>query len=146
MLGCGVLAAVAADDLAGDRYTPKITAIPSGGKNIALLEGSIYEVTANYSKYVTADYMTGQDIFAPKSVSISWNCDEDVEYYTVKIATKKNMKKGLKTKTVKATASKYVAKKLKAKTTYWIRIRTYKVVNKEKIVSVWSKKVKVKTK
>lgn len=90
MLGCGVLAAVEADDLAGDRYTPKITATPSGGKNNALLEGSIYEVTANYSKYV--------------------------------------------------------AKKLKAKTTYWIRIRTYKVVNKEKIVSVWSKKVKVKTK
>ena len=91
VLGCGVLAAVAADDLAGDRYTPKITATPSGGKNIALLEGSIYEVTANYSKYVTADYMTGQDIFAPKSVSISWNCDEDVEYYTVKIATNKDL-------------------------------------------------------
>lgn len=81
-----------------------------------------------------------------KKVTIKFKKIKGVSGYEIQLATKKNMKKGLKTKTVKATASKYVAKKLKAKTTYWIRIRTYKVVNKEKIVSVWSKKVKVKTK
>ena len=55
--------------------------------------------------------------------------------------------KGAKTATI--TKNKTVSKaisKLKAKKKYYVRIRTYKTVGKQKYYSDWSKSVKVTTK
>ncbi len=83
---------------------------------------------------------------AKKKITIKFKKVSEIQGYEIQIATKKNMKKGLKKFTIKASAKKYVAKKLKAKTNYWVRIRTYKTVNGDKVYSNWTAKKKVKTK
>ncbi len=81
-----------------------------------------------------------------KKITIKFKKVSGINGYEVQVATKKNMKKSLKKATVKASKTSYVAKKLKAKTNYWVRIRTYKVVNGVKVYSGWTVKKKVKTK
>ncbi len=81
-----------------------------------------------------------------KKVTIKFKKVSGIDGYEIQLATKKNMKKGLKKVTVKARKVKCVVKKLHSKTNYWIRIRTYKVVKGEKVCSAWSGKKKVKTK
>lgn len=73
------------------KYILKITSTPSNGQKVSLLDGSIYEVTSNYSKYITANYSTGKDIFAPKKIVISWDCSDEAEYYTVKIGSNRKL-------------------------------------------------------
>ncbi len=83
---------------------------------------------------------------AKKKITIKFKKVSGINGYEIELATNKKMKKGLKKATVKATKSQYVAKKLKAKTNYWVRVRTYKLVNGEKVYSKWTAKKKVKTK
>lgn len=52
--------------------------------------------------------------------------------------------KGAKTKTVKASSK--TIKGLKSKKTYYVRVRAYKQVGKQKAYSSWSSKKKVRTK
>ena len=92
VLGGGVFALVSGGGSANEKYAPKITAAPSGGETVSMLSGSIYEVTANYEKYITTDYLTGQDIFAPDKVTIAWECAQEAQYYTLNIATNKELK------------------------------------------------------
>ena len=67
--------------------------------------------------------------------------------YQIQYSTDKNFKKGNKTVTIKKNKTvKTTVKKLKAKKTYYVRIRTYKTVNKTKYYSSWSKSKSVKTK
>ncbi len=67
--------------------------------------------------------------------------------YQIQYSTSKNFKTGAKTVTIskKKTTSKTV-KKLKGKKKYYVRIRTYKTVNGNKIYSSWSKAKQVITK
>lgn len=54
---------------------------------------------------------------------------------------------GAKTLTIKnAKAYKYAVKNLKARTNYYVRIRTYKTINKANYFSTWSSLIRVKTK
>lgn len=67
--------------------------------------------------------------------------------YQIQYATDKNFTKNVKTTTVKS--NKTVSKKvtgLKSKTTYYVRIRTYKEISETKYVSSWSGYKTVKTK
>lgn len=81
-----------------------------------------------------------------KKITVKFKKVSEIDGYEIQVALKKNMKKGKKTYTVKANNKKYIAKGLKAGKKYFVRIRTYKAVNGEKVYSTWTGKVKVKTK
>lgn len=80
-----------------------------------------------------------------KGFKISWAKKKKAEAtgYQVQYSTKKSMK-GAKTKTVRASSK--TIKGLKSKKTYYVRIRAYKQVGKQKVYSSWTSKKKVRTK
>ena len=82
-----------------------------------------------------------------KKAKITWVKKNDVDGYQVQVARDTKFKKGKKTKTItKNTTKSYTFTKLKKKKTYYARVRTYKLVDGQKIYSDWSapKKFKVK--
>lgn len=85
---------------------------------------------------------------AKKAFKIKWKKVKGVKGYQIQYSTKKKFKKKYtKTKTVKkAKTVKARIKKLKAGKKYYVRVRTYKVVNGKKVFSKWSKVKTVKTK
>ena len=84
---------------------------------------------------------------AKKAVSVEWKKVSGVKGYQVQVATNKKFKKNKKTVTVKKQkTTKTTVKKLKAKKKYYVRVRTYKIVNGKKVYSSWSKVKSVKTK
>ena len=84
---------------------------------------------------------------AKKAVSVEWNKVSGVSGYEIQLATDKKFKKNKKTVTIKKQkTTKTTVKKLKAKKKYYVRIRTYKIVNGKKVYSSWSKVKSVKTK
>ena len=84
---------------------------------------------------------------AKKAVSVEWKKVSGVNGYEIQLATDKKFKKNKKTVTIKKQkTTKTTVKKLKAKKKYYVRIRTYKIVNGKKVYSAWSKVKSVKTK
>ena len=84
---------------------------------------------------------------AKKAISVTWKKVGGVKGYQVQVATDKKFKKNKKTVTIKKQkTTKTTVKKLKAKKKYYVRIRTYKIVNGKKVYSSWSKVKSVKTK
>ena len=84
---------------------------------------------------------------AKKAVSVEWKKVGGVKGYQVQVATDKKFKKNKKTVNIKKQkTTKTTVKKLKAKKKYYVRIRTYKIVNGKKVYSSWSKVKSVKTK
>ena len=84
---------------------------------------------------------------ARKAISVIWKKVSGVKGYQVQVATDKKFKKNKKTVTIKKQkTTKTTVKKLKAKKKYYVRIRTYKIVNGKKVYSSWSKVKSVKTK
>ena len=81
------------------------------------------------------------------SVELTWSKTKGVKGYEIQLATDKKFKKNKKTATVKKQkTTKTTVKKLKAKKKYYVRVRTYKIVNGKKVYSAWSKVKSVKTK
>ena len=84
---------------------------------------------------------------AKKAISVTWKKVSGVKGYQIQVATDKKFKKNKKTVTIKKQkTTKTTVKKLKAKKKYYVRIRTYKIVNGKKVYSSWSKVKTVKTK
>ena len=84
---------------------------------------------------------------AKKAISVIWKKVSGVKGYQIQVATDKKFKKNKKTVTIKKQkTTKVTIKKLKAKKKYYVRIRTYKIVNGKKVYSSWSKVKSVKTK
>ena len=84
---------------------------------------------------------------AKKAVSVEWKKVSGVNGYEIQVATDKKFKKNKKTVTIKKQkTTKTTIKKLKAKKKYYVRVRTYKIVNGKKVYSSWSKVKSVKTK
>ncbi len=84
---------------------------------------------------------------AKKAISVEWKKVSGVSGYEIQLATDKKFKKNKKTVTIKKQkTTKTTVKKLKAKKKYYVRIRTYKIVNGKKVYSSWSKVKSVKTK
>ena len=82
-----------------------------------------------------------------KSFKVTWKKKTGVSGYQVQYATDKKFKKNKKTvTTAKKNATSKTIKKLKSKKTYYVRVRTYKIVNGKKVYSSWSKVKAVKTK
>ncbi len=82
-----------------------------------------------------------------KGVVVTWKKVKNVTGYEIQLATDKKFKKNKKTvKVNKQNASKKTVKKLKSKKKYYVRVRSYKIVNGKKVYSKWSKIKTVKTK
>lgn len=81
-----------------------------------------------------------------KSFKVSWKKVSSATGYEIQYSEKKDYKKS-KTITIKNNATtSLTVKKLHAKGKYYVRIRTYKVINSTTCRSSWSKSVSVKTK
>ena len=82
-----------------------------------------------------------------KAVALEWKKVNGVNGYEIQVATDKKFKKNKKTVTIKKQkTTKTTVKKLKAKKKYYVRVRTYIIVNGKKVYSSWSKVKSVKTK
>ena len=84
---------------------------------------------------------------AKKAILVTWKKVSGVNGYEIQVATDKKFKKNKKTVTIKKQkTTKTTVTKLKAKKKYYVRVRTYKMVNGKKVYSSWSKAKSVKTK
>ena len=83
---------------------------------------------------------------ASKSFSAQWKQNKNVNGYQLQYSLNSNFS-GAKTVTIKGNGTlKTTVNKLNAKKVYYVRIRTYKSIEKVNYFSAWSKSVKVKTK
>lgn len=129
--------------------------LPSGRKNVGTYEVKITFKGSKYSGSKTLSYTIN-----PKSTKLSkvsakkkgfeakWKKQStQTKGYQIQYSTDSKFKSGNKTVTVnKNSTTKKTISKLKAKKKYYVRIRTYKTVGKQKYYSDWSKSVKVPTK
>ncbi len=128
-------------------------------KTVNLNAGTYY--IAKYYFYDINDYSEPYDISfsfkgaaiisavkKKKAVVLKWRRQQYVTGYQIQYSTSKKFA-AKKTKIVsvkKATTTKRTIKKLKSKKKYYIRIRSYKVLNGKTYYSSWSKSKAVKTK
>ena len=82
-----------------------------------------------------------------KAVVVTWKPAKDVDGYEVQVATDKKFKKNKKSvKVNNKKAKKKTVKNLKKDKKYYVRVRSYKIVNGKKVYGKWSKVKAVKTK
>ena len=82
-----------------------------------------------------------------QAFTVKWKKKSGITGYQIQYSTNSKFKKG--NKTIKIKKAKTVSKKitgLKPSKKYYVRIRTYKIVNKKTYYSSWSKKKNVTTK
>ncbi len=107
-------------------------------------QGSEAEATASQAPKTTSIKKAKG---AKSAISVEWKKVSGVKGYQIQVATDKKFKKNKKTVTIKKQkTTKTTVKKLKAKKKYYVRVRTYKIVNGKKVYSSWSKVKSVKTK
>jgi len=82
-----------------------------------------------------------------KAFTVKWKKKSGITGYQIQYSTNSKFKKGNKSIKIKnaKTASKKITD-LKSSKKYYVRIRTYKIVNKKTYYSNWSKKKNVATK
>lgn len=80
-----------------------------------------------------------------KSLKVFWKKVKNVSGYQIQYSTSSKFKKAKKITVKKAKTTSRTIKKLKAKKKYYVRIRTYIIVNGKKKYSSWSKKKSQKT-
>lgn len=82
-----------------------------------------------------------------KAVVVTWKPAKNVTGYEIQVATDKKFKKNKKSvKVNKKKAKKKTVKNLKKNKKYYVRVRSYKIVNGKKVYGKWSKIKAVKTK
>ena len=82
-----------------------------------------------------------------KAVVVTWKPAKNVTGYEIQVATDKKFKKNKKSvKVNKKKAKKKTVKNLKKNKKYYVRVRSYKIVNGKKVYGKWSKVKAVKTK
>ena len=82
-----------------------------------------------------------------KAFTVKWKKKSSITGYQIQYSTNSKFKNG--NKSIKIKSAKTVSKKitkLKVAKKYYVRIRTYKIVNKKTYYSSWSKKKNVTTK
>lgn len=102
------------------------------------------EISANKPKTSKIKKLTK----GKKYFKVTWNKISSVKGYQIQYSTSSRFTKK-KTKTVTVNSLKSTSKtvkKLKSNKTYYVRVRTYKVVANQKVYSDWSAVKKVKTK
>lgn len=87
-----------------EQYVPMITATPKEAEMVKLLQGDILEFSSNYAKTSSKKYLPEgygpnnvhrPDEFAPKAATLTWECQEDANYYTLKLSQKADMSDAL---------------------------------------------------
>nr|WP_296048011.1 transglutaminase domain-containing protein [uncultured Blautia sp.] len=74
-----------------------------------------------------------------KKADIQWKKNGSATGYEVQYSTNKTFKSGVKTKSItNASTIKYTAAGLTSQKTYYVRVRAYKTVGKNKLYSSWS--------
>ena len=63
-------------------YTPTISVNLDNGTEVKLLSGTILTAVENYKTNTVKEYMTGEDLYAPEKVTISWTALKGAQYYT----------------------------------------------------------------
>ncbi len=81
-----------------------------------------------------------------KAMTVTVKKVSKVNGYQAQYSTDKKLMKSVKSATIKSSKTSISIKKLKSKNTYYVRVRTYKMINGKKIYSNWSKVKKVKVK
>ena len=81
-----------------------------------------------------------------KSLKIFWKIVKNINGYQIEYSTSSKFKKAKKITIKKAKKTSKTIKKLQAKKKYYVRIRTYIIVNGKKEYSNWSKKKSKKAK
>ncbi|MBQ2627918.1 MAG: fibronectin type III domain-containing protein, partial [Eubacterium sp.] len=82
-----------------------------------------------------------------RKILLKWKKKKKIDGYQIQYSTKKSFKKGVKTINIKkAKTTKKTIKKLKKGRKYFVRIRTYKMINGTPFYGAWSnvKSVRVK--
>lgn len=80
-----------------------------------------------------------------KQITLTWKKQNNITGYQIQYSLKKNFSGGKTVLVNKAATLTKVIKNLKAGKTYYVRIRTYKKVNKKNYASLWSETKTVKT-
>ncbi len=91
--------------------------------------------------FETHSKRTGGD----KQITLTWKKRKNITGYQIQYSLKKNFSGGKTVLVNKAATLTKVIRNLKAGKTYYVRIRTYKKVNKKSYISLWSKVMTVKT-
>jgi len=125
---------------------------PSGRKKIGTYKATV-KLKGNYSgtvtkkfKIVPAGAKFTKVTAVKKGFTAKWKKKTGVSGYELQYSTSKKFTKAKIKKVKKAKAASQKITKLKAKKKYYVRIRTYKMVGKQKYVSSWSKPKTVRTK
>ena len=81
-----------------------------------------------------------------KKVKVAWSKNSNAVGYQIKLSKNKNFKKVVKTVNVSNTAKTATVKKLKKKTTYYVKVRAYILVDNVKVYGRYSSVKKAVTK
>ncbi|MBQ9321333.1 MAG: fibronectin type III domain-containing protein [Eubacterium sp.] len=74
-----------------------------------------------------------------RKILLKWKKKKKIDGYQIQYSTKKSFKKGVKTINIKkAKTTKKTIKKLKKGRKYFVRIRTYKMINETPFYGAWS--------
>ena len=107
-----------------------------------------HEATKQITITISPKKVVGLSVKAgKKKLTVSWKKDSKITGYQITYAQNSKFTKGVKNITIsKNSTIKKDIKSLKSKKTYYVKIRTYKMVGKTPIYSTYStiKKVKVK--
>ncbi len=165
-IGKAVIAAIPDQLYTGKAIRPFVT-VTYGGKE--LTKGTDYTVSYQNNKTVgkAKVTVTGKGNYkgtksaafkiVPKGVELSsltagtgqltvkWKKGSNISGYQIEYSTKKDFSSSRRVSAIKATMTEKVIKELKANKTYYVRIRTYKIVNGVKYFSAWSEAKSRKT-
>ena len=131
---------------AGDYYLVVKYKFDIYGNNVS---GDTYELQLSY-KPIFSNTSISKLQARKKAFRVLWNKASNVTGYQIQYSTKKNFKDSKIINVAGASTAGKKVKKLKAKTKYYVRVRTYKIVNvngkNKTYYGKWSSKKTVKTK
>ena len=100
----------------------------------------------NYNKKSKKVQITSVKSKKKRTATVKWKKQKNCDGYQIVYSRKKNFK-NKKSVYVKGKGKKtYTIKKLARKKTYYVKMRTYKVINGKKAYGKWSKVHRVKVK
>lgn len=140
---------VIAYDTAGNLVNLTNVSYASGRKNVGTYNVSVTygKQSFNLSFQIVPKRTNISSVKAgKKKLTLKWKKQQkQATGYQIQYSTSKKFSRA-KTITVKSKITSKTIKGLKAKKKYYVRIRTYKVVNGKKLASSWSKTKSIKTK
>lgn len=137
---------------AGDKSAQTFT-IEAGDYYLAVIQKEVGSGTGSYT--FALDYTVVQDSapvltsvknMSGKKMKISWRKARGVAGYELMYARSSNFKSGLVKKKISSASSSVTYRKLKKGKKYYVKLRSYKVVDGKTIYSKWSGKKSVKIK